>query len=113
VVFHSSAEELRKVHAEVPFHVVPDPTRALYSALGVSASRRAVLDPRVWPTAARAVALRASADPTAGQADGAFGLPADFLIASDGHVLASKYGVHADDQWSFDGVIGLARQARR
>jgi hypothetical protein len=29
---------------------------------------------------------------------GRFGLPADFLVAPDGCVLASKYGEHAGDQ---------------
>jgi hypothetical protein len=31
---------------------------------------------------------------------GRFGLPADFLIANDGKVLACKYGSHVHDQWS-------------
>jgi hypothetical protein len=36
------------------------------------------------------------------------GLPADFLVAADGHVLACKYGVHAYDQWSVDDLLQLA-----
>jgi hypothetical protein len=96
----------------LPFDVVPDPTKALYDALGVGTSPRAVLDPRVWVTAARAVASGASADPTAGRSDGSFGLPADFLVAPDGRVVAVKYGVHADDQWSFDEVLALAAEGR-
>jgi hypothetical protein len=36
------------------------------------------------------------------------GLPADFLIAGDGRVLARKYGAHAYDQWSVDDLLGLA-----
>jgi hypothetical protein len=42
---------------------------------------------------------------------GRSGLPADFLIAGDGRVLAGKYGEHADDQWSVDELLALA--ARR
>ena len=38
----------------------------------------------------------------------ALGLPADFLLAPDGHVLAYKYGVHAYDQWSVDDLLHLA-----
>ena len=34
--------------------------------------------------------------------------PADFLIAQDGRVVASKYGTHADDQWSVDEVLTIA-----
>jgi hypothetical protein len=42
-------------------------------------------------------------------AGGRFGLPADFLIAPDGTVLACKYGVHAYDQWSGDDLLTLAK----
>jgi len=38
-------------------------------------------------------------------------LPADFLIARDGRVLACKYGTHAVDHWSVDEVVALAREA--
>jgi len=108
VVFHSSAEDIRKVHRGWPFAVVADPRKELYAALGVGTSVRAVLDPRVWPTAVRAVASGASADPTAGAADGSTGLPGDFLVSRDGLVLAAKVGAHADDQWSVDELLALA-----
>jgi hypothetical protein len=39
------------------------------------------------------------------------GLPADFLIGSDGRVLAAKFGRHADDQWSVDELLDLAGAA--
>jgi peroxiredoxin len=109
VVFHSSEADLRKVH-RLPFAMIADPYKQLYADFGVGTSPRAVLDPRVWPTAMRAVAVRASADPKAGMESGSFGLPADFLIATDGRLLASKYGVHADDQWSVDELLALTRQ---
>jgi hypothetical protein len=35
-------------------------------------------------------------------------MPADFLIAPDGGVVARKYGEHADDQWSVDEILRLA-----
>ena len=111
VVFHSPEAELRKVH-RLPFAVIADPEKRLYAEFGVGTSPRAVLDPRVWPTAIRAVALRASVDPKAGMEGGSFGLPADFLIAPDGRLLASKYGVHADDQWSVDELLHLGRESR-
>ena len=41
---------------------------------------------------------------------GQIGLPADVLVAGDGRVLASKYGVHAYDQWSVDELLELARR---
>jgi hypothetical protein len=43
---------------------------------------------------------------------GPFGLPADFLIAKDGRVIASKYGNHAFDQWSVDELLALAQSNR-
>jgi peroxiredoxin len=112
VVFHSSAGELRKVHTDLPFDLVPDPERRLYRALGVTTSPRALLDPRGLFAAARAAVLGASANPTAGMSDGSLGLPADFLVAPDGIVRALKYGVYADDQWSVDEVLALAEGAR-
>src|SRR5258708_39399655 len=35
VVFHSTAKELAKHEAEMPFPLIPDPERALYRQLGV------------------------------------------------------------------------------
>jgi hypothetical protein len=39
---------------------------------------------------------------------GRLGLPADFLIDSDGRVLACERGTHANDQWSVDEVLAHA-----
>jgi hypothetical protein len=41
---------------------------------------------------------------------GPLGLPADFLIAPDGSIKAAHYGRHADDQWTVDEMLALARQ---
>lgn len=111
-IFHSSAEELGPVQSAVPFLLVPDPERKLYAEFGVGTSLRSVLDPRAWSAAFRAVASRASPDPSAGRAGGAFGLPADLLISPRGRVVAAKYGVHADDAWSVDDVLALLSTAR-
>ena len=108
-VFHSSAEALRKVHAELPFDVVPDPRRQLYAALGVTTSPLALLHPRGLRAALRAAFSRASVAPSAGVADGPFGLPADFLVAPSGRTVAVKYGVHADDQWSIDDLVAIVQ----
>ncbi|MFF5225631.1 peroxiredoxin-like family protein [Dactylosporangium sp. NPDC000521] len=119
VVFHSSAAELRPHVAGLPFAVVPDPQKRLYREFGVESSRRALLNPRVWPTILRAVARSTWAllrgrerPPSLIPTGGRFGLPADFLIAPDGTVLASKYGDHAYDQWSVDELLALAARAR-
>ncbi len=107
-VFHSASAQLRKVHTQLPFAVVPDPQRHLYEELGVGTSVRAVLHPRAWAAGVRAMATRASADPRAGSGDGSLGLPGDFLISPDGRILAMYRGRHADDQWSVDDVLALA-----
>ncbi len=117
VLFHSSADALRPYAADLPLDVVPDPDRVLYREFGVESSPRALLDPRGWPAIARAVAreLRALRSgrpaPPAHPEGGRLGLPADLLIAPDGRVLAEKYGVHVDDQWSADELLALAPKA--
>ena len=43
--------------------------------------------------------------------NGPLGLPADFLIAKDGTVVAAKYGTHAYDQWEVPELLALANTA--
>jgi hypothetical protein len=119
VVFHSTAEELQKYQADLPFSVVPDPNKRLYFELGVESGPRALLDPRAWPTIACAV-LRSTGRLVSGRGrlpnlnpdGGRLGLPAEFLIARDGRVLAAHYGEHAGDHWSVDELLRLARWAK-
>lgn len=82
----------------------------------VESARRALLDPRGWPTIV-AGSTRSVVDAVRGRrpvpslrpAGGRNGLPADLLVAPDGRVVASKYGTHVDDQWSVDELLELAR----
>jgi hypothetical protein len=116
VVFHSTAQEFVGYQAELPFAVIADPERRLYRELGVESSPRALLDPRVWPSILRGLS-RALPGMLRGQPvalrphGGRLGQPADLLIASDGRVLACKYGEHAYDQWSVDELLAHAREA--
>jgi peroxiredoxin len=119
VVFHSPATELRGYTADLPFAVVGDPDKRLYAEFGVESSPRALLDPRAWLPIVRAVLfslwgiVRAGRPlPPTNPSGGRLGLPADFLIAGDGRILACKYGAHADDQWSVDDLLRAARDAR-
>lgn len=118
VVFHSPAEELVPHTADLPFAVVADPARRLYAEFGVERSPRALLSPRAWGPVVRAVlsgvwnVVRGREHlPSVNPHGGRLGLPADFLIAPDGRVLAAKYGEHVYDQWSVDELLELA--ARR
>ncbi|MEO3759675.1 peroxiredoxin-like family protein [Mycobacterium sp. B14F4] len=110
VVFHSSAEAMREYQADLPFTTIADPEKNLYREFGVEASPKAVLSPRAWLAAARGMKGQ-SMRGAAGLGEGHLGLPADFLIRPDGRVLASKYGRHADDQWSVDELLDVAGAA--
>lgn len=83
----------------------------LYAEFGVASSPRAVLDPRARLAEVRAVTKKRPVLPANRQQ--ALGLPADFLLAPDGHVLACMYGVHAYDQWSVDDLLHLASKHSR
>lgn len=105
-VFHSSARALREHGIELPFAVIADPQEALYRAFGVRKSLRAVLDPRAWAAIVKGLSVYG---PGKEADESALGLPADFLIAPDGRIIARKYGKHADDHLSVDDVIALSR----
>ncbi|MFE6199832.1 peroxiredoxin-like family protein [Streptomyces sp. NPDC057838] len=119
VVFHSTAEELRRHTADLPFAVVADPGKRLYAEFGVESAPRALLSPRVWGPVVTAV-LRGGWEvvrgrerlPAADQPGGRLGLPADFLIGPGGRILAVKYGEHAYDQWPVDELLELASAHR-
>jgi hypothetical protein len=115
VVFHSPADELLPHATDLPFAVVADPDKRLYAEFGVERSPRALLDPRAWGSIVRAVmsgvhevARGRERLPSTSPHGGRLGLPADFLIASDGRVLAAKYGEHVYDQWSVDELLERA-----
>ncbi|MFT7839497.1 peroxiredoxin-like family protein [Saccharothrix sp. BKS2] len=114
VVFHSTAADLRPHVADLPFAVVADPDKRLYAEFGVEARPRALLDPRAWGAIARGVArdlgpLLRGRRPLPDPAGGRLGLPADFLIAPDGRIVAEKRGQHAYDQWTVDELLTHAQ----
>ena len=120
IVFHSMADDLRRYITDLPFAIIADPDKRLYLEFGVESSPRALLDPRAWPSIVRglvhslaSIVRDRQSIPSLTPHGGRLGLPADFLIASDGRVLACKYGEHADDQWSVEEVVTLAREAAR
>lgn len=109
VFFHSSASELEKHQAALPFTTVPDPDKTHYRAFGVETSLLAALHPKaMW------AALQGVARGTFGlnMEHGPVGLPADVLVAPTGKVLAVKYGTHAADQWEVDDLLALVAKAR-
>src|SRR5436309_2444721 len=115
VVFHSTAAELAKHEAELPFPVIADPERELYRRLGVERRPSSLLSTRALRAAiagqTAALGNRSTKRGALGPikpTGGRLGLPAEFLIAPDGRVAALKYGQHAYDQWTVDELLDHA-----
>jgi peroxiredoxin len=114
VLFHTNVTDLRPHVADLPFDVVADPAKGLYREFGVESAPRALLHPKAWPWIVRAIAAglpdvlrKRKPLPPRQPEGGRLGLPADFLIAPDGRVLASHHGSHVYDQWSVDELLNL------
>jgi len=104
-VFHSPAAQVLAYRPELPFALIADPDRAIYSRFGVGVSRRALLHPR----AAWRLIAEARAGNRAQEAHGGIhGLPADFLIEPDGGLLLVHYGTHAEDALPFQRILDAA-----
>lgn len=109
-VFHSSREAMLQHHAHAPFPLIADPTKSLYRAFGVEPSLMAVLHPKAWRAAIKGLFKHGVGLPASGES--VTGLPADFLIDSNGVVVSAKYGKHAYDQWEVDELLTLAKNVR-
>jgi peroxiredoxin len=119
VVFHSTAAELAKYENEMPFPLIADPERQLYRRLGVEHRPSSLLSTRALRAAIAgqtAALLKRSTMRALGPikpTGGVLGLPADFLIAPDGRLVALEYGQHAYDQWTVDELLGYAQSYPR
>lgn len=111
ILFHSSQREMLKYQAQLPFDCVADPTKQHYRRFGVQTSGLAVLHPRVFWSGVRWILTTGRFYNKA--ENGILGLPADFLVDSRGHVVAAKYGLHADDHWDADELLSLASRVCR
>lgn len=109
VVFHSSDAELLPYQGRFPFDVIGDPKKALYRKYGVESSISAFFSLKAWAASLKGI-LRKDKPVMKVMPNGGFlGLPAEFLITSDGSVRAVHYGTHAYDQWTVDELLGLSR----
>ncbi len=106
IVFHSSIDDIHEIHSSLPFDLIADPGKILYRRFAVGASLFFLLSPRTIVNWFKSLAVESDLKMT----NGPFGLPANFLIAPDGEVLALKYGKFADDSWQAQEVLELARQ---
>jgi peroxiredoxin len=107
VVFHASQKDMLASVVDVPFDLIADPSRKLYKEFGVETSWKALLNLGVMQKALKGIRKFGMKIPQSVEAE--LGVPADFLINQAGTVVALKYGAHADDQWSVDEVIELAK----
>lgn len=108
VFFHSTAELLHEYQEELPYDVIPDPDRRSYREFGVERSWRAILTPKVLAATAKGFRQQSGKGTLGTLTESHLGMPADFLIDTDGTVLAAKYGEHAADQWSVDELLAQA-----
>jgi peroxiredoxin len=117
VVFHSTKHKLLAHSTDLPLAVIADPDKRLYTEFGVESGVRALAYPRAWLpigkgilVSLKEIALNGRRAPSLNPQGGRYGLPADFLIAPDGRLVACKYGTHASDQWSVDEILALAHK---
>ena len=110
VVFHSHRETMLEFQGELPFAAIADPDKKLYAEFGVGKmSPLSAFDPRSWRAVYRALTRSPDLRGAMGKGEEHMGLPADFLIGSDGVILAAKYGACVDDHWSVDDLLALVR----
>jgi peroxiredoxin len=113
VVFYSEAETMLGFQGALPFATIADPEKKLYAEFGVGTMRyTGAFKPRSWRAAARGLANAPSLRGIGSKGTSYLGLPADFLIDTDGTVLAANYGKFTDDHWPVDQLLALARGER-
>jgi hypothetical protein len=96
-----------------PFEVICDPEKKLYRQFGVQSSIAAIFSLATWKAAYQGMRLQGQPKYVPPPEGGRLGLPADFLIAPEGELIAVHYGKHAFDQWAVDEVLDKARAWRR
>ncbi|WP_323816161.1 redoxin domain-containing protein [Cellvibrio sp. NN19] len=105
VIFNSTRERILADIAKSPFPIIADTDKHLYKKFEVETSPLAVFNPSVWLPAIKG-ALKFGVQLPRDQ-ETMNGLPADFLIDSDGKIIAAHYGKHAYDQWSIEELLKL------
>lgn len=112
VVFHSPDAELLPYQGRFPFHVIGDPAKVLYRKYGVESSISAFFSLKAWAASLKGILSKDKPEMQLMPNGGVMGLPAEFLIASDGLVRAVHYGAHAYDQWTVDELLELSRSPK-
>ena len=111
IVFKSDAAHVRRFEGALPFDTLPDPDGAWYTELGVRSTARSLVNLRaVWAFVV-GVARNRSLQGSLTLGDH-LGLPADFLLTTDGTVRGCYYGTGAADGWSVDEVLRRAASSQ-
>lgn len=110
VIFNSSRDHILADIPDSPFPIIADPHKYLYREFGVETSPLAVFNPKVWLPAMKG-ALRFGVQLPRDK-ETMNGLPADFLVDSQGKIIAVHYGTHAYDQWTLDELLAIAHPVR-
>ncbi|MCG8672489.1 MAG: AhpC/TSA family protein [Pseudomonadales bacterium] len=106
IVFSTSEDKLLENKFNSSFDFVADPDQKLYELFGLEPSWKALLSPGAVKNAALGASKYGLSMAPSVKAE--FTVPADFLIDSEGKIIALKYGKHADDQWSIEELLNLA-----
>lgn len=109
--FHSNAQAMLPYQGDLPFDCIADPDKVFYRRFGVETSVVGMLHPRNLIAAMKGMTASFPSHLSAGGEAGHMGMPADFLIDSDGFIVACHYGSYADDQWTVDELLALAKRA--
>ena len=111
VVFESSADAIRASVGtqDAPFPIIADPDARLYDAFGVEVSSAKVEATMEMPETAEMVAAAAAAGFELRKEAGSnfLRMPADFVIAGSGEVLAAHYADFVWDHLPFDVIDAL------
>ena len=109
VLFHSPGEKVQRMHRHaLPFDIVADPSRRIFTAYGVERSWAGMFSLSVWATYARAMA--AGFAPGMLTSDGGMnGQPADFIIDGDGRIAYAHYGKNYVDALGVPQILEICR----
>jgi peroxiredoxin len=108
--FHSPVDRLLKYFKpdELPFDLVVDPAREVYSRFGVTPRPLALLNPAAMLSMPKSLPYMPGRNPLRG--DGTLAImPADFLVDPEGRFVEVHYGRHLADGWSIDRSLQLAK----
>ena len=108
-VFHSPQEKFLPYQSHYPFEIICDPKKDLYRKFGVRSSIKSIFSLSTWKAAFQGMRMPGQPMYVPPPEGGRLGLPADFLIAPNGQLIAVHYGRHAFDQWTVDEVLDKVR----